>query len=335
MTRGRVLFRADASHAIGFGHVTRLSALIEETARAGYAPVAMFGGDRDAISRWAQGRRLPLELHAWTTDDTVRAASARDVRAIVVDGPGLARELVPALRVPVVLVDDAGTDAAVATVVNHNVHAPDLAYPGAHQRLLGRRYLMLREELVRHSRGSAPTEPRPGERLRIVITFGGSDPVGATVRVLAMVPADRPLALCVIAGPGFRDDASLADAAARAEAAGHTVELHRSPPDPGALFARAHGAICSAGGTLGELAYLGCPALAYAIVPDQVAPAIYQLADGVIAGGRTWSQLDDATLRDDLRRFVLDDAGRRTLRERALVNVDAEGVRRIVAAALG
>lgn len=337
MSRGRILFRADASHASGFGHVTRLCALIEEAAVAGFAPVAMFGGDIDAIARWAQGRDLPLDLRAWSVAESARAAAGPDVRAVVIDGPAIARDLLPALGdgAPTVLVDDSGSDAVVTTVVNHNVHAGDLAYPGAHRRLLGRRYLLLRRELRRYARGAAPKEPHGRERLRVVVTFGGSDPVNATARAVRLCPSDRPLELCVIAGPGFCDDGALEAAIATARASGHLVERHDSPADPAALFARAHGAICSAGGTLGELAYLGCPALAYAIVPDQIAPAIYQLADGLIAGGRTWADVPDEVLRDDLRRFVLDDAGRQVQRERALTTVDDEGPARILAAAIG
>lgn len=329
----RILFRADASHEIGFGHVTRLCALIEEAAFAGFQPVAMFGGDRAAIERWAEGRDLPLDVRAWSAEDTARAAAAPDVRAVVIDGPAIARALIPMLpdRTRTVLVDDSGSDAVVTTVVNHNVHAPGLPYPGARRRLLGRKFLMLRREILSHGRGAAPAI---GERLRAVVTFGGSDPIGATARIVALLPRDRLLDVDVIAGPGYRDFTALDAAMTIARAAGHAVRLHRSPSDPGALFASAHAAICSAGGTLGELAYLGCPALAYAIVADQIAPAIHLLADGMIAGGRTWSVADDAMLRDDLRRFVLDDAGRSTLRERALATVDASGPRRIIAAAI-
>ena len=336
MSPERILFRADASHAIGFGHVTRLCALIEEAAAAGFEPVAMFGGDRAAIESWARGRKLPLALGTWSTEDTTRAAAGTDVRAVVIDGPAIARDVLPKLpdRTRGVMIDDIGSDATVATVVNHNVHAVELPYPGARQRLLGRKFLMLRNDIRRYPRGSSTPDPATGERLRVVVTFGGSDPTNATARTVAMFPPDRPLELTVIAGPGFRDIAALDAAIATARAAGHVVHLHRSPPDPAGLFVAAHAAICSAGGTLGELAYLGCPALAYAIVPDQVAPAHHQARASLIAGGRTWSEVDDDLLRDDLRRFVQDDAGRRIQRERALATVDAEGPRRIITAAL-
>ncbi|HEX8108250.1 MAG TPA: hypothetical protein VF516_11010, partial [Kofleriaceae bacterium] len=51
-------------------------------------------------------------------------------------------------------------------------------------------------------------------------------------------------------------------------------------------FVTADAAVCAAGSTLAELAYLGCPALGFAIVPDQVLPATSQARGGLIAGGR-------------------------------------------------
>jgi len=119
-----------------------------------------------------------------------------------------------------------------------------------------------------------------------------------------------------------------------AEAHGHTVDLRRSPEDPGGLFVSADAAICSAGGTLGELAYLGCPALGFAIVPDQVPGARAQVDSGLIAGGLTWCDTDDDALRAELSAFLADDSRRRDLRQAALATADGGGPRRIVAEAL-
>lgn len=335
--RPAIVLRADASHELGLGHVARLSALVDEVERAGAEPIAMFGGD-DTVAAWTHREGIAAQVGAFTTDDLLAVAAEPRVRAVVVDGPALAGTLLPTLAargVRTVLIDDLGeVPLPVHAVVNHNFHAPSLGdgYPAARHRLLGRRYLMLRRAVRRYARGAC--HPLPAERLRVVVTFGGSDPVGATARALRVLPADRPLDLIVVAGPGFRDFRSLSAAAAHATAAGHTVELVRDAVDLGGLFARADAAICSAGGTLGELAYLGCPALAFAIVPDQVAGARAQVRAGLIAGGRSWSQLTDDALRSELLSFLTGDQQRRDQRERALVTADAAGPARIVAEAL-
>jgi UDP-2,4-diacetamido-2,4,6-trideoxy-beta-L-altropyranose hydrolase len=333
MSKSRILFRADASHAIGFGHVARMCALIEEAAARGFETVAMFGGDHGAVRSWANDRKMAVDVREWSTTAVVQAAEHPRVHAVVVDGPDLAPILLPKLpdRIRTIMLDDAGRSAIpVSTVINHNIHAPALAasYPAAQQRLLGRHYLMLRRDIRRYTRGSC--RPANGHSLRVIVSFGGSDPVGATARTLTLLPADRKLELVVIAGPGYRDDEALRPAIVAAVAAGHTVDLQRSPEDPGALFVSADAAICSAGGTLGELAFLGCPALGYAIVHDQVTPARQQVRQGMIAGGRTWSETDDDTVRADLFAFLTDDLARVQLRARALATADSEGPRRII-----
>lgn len=338
MTRPAIVFRADASHALGLGHVARLCAVLEELEAVGAEPIVMFRGD-DAVATWSRSHGITAPVAPWTTGEVLAVAGQPRVRAVVIDGPALAASLAPVLAergIRTVVIDDRGDTAyPVDTVVNHNFHAPSLAasYATARLRLLGRQYLMLRRAVRRYTRGSC--RPRTGARVRVVVTFGGSDPVGATARTLALVPADRPADLVVVAGPGFRDDAALQDAAAAATAAGHTVEILRAPDDPASLFVGADAAICSAGGTLGELAYLGCPALALAIVPDQIPGARAQADAGLIAGGRTWCELDDDALRADLRSFLSADRDRHDQRQRALATTDGAGARRIVTEALG
>lgn len=334
----RVLFRADASHAGGFGHVARLCALIEELQDRGAEPIAMFGGDAPGLGTWCQAHGIPARIGTWSVSQLVQVAEAEQVGTIVVDGPALVDELCPELaerELRTVILDDKGNvPHAVAAVVNHNIHAEQLAatYPGANERLLGRRYLMLRKEIRRYARGSC--RPRNTSRLRVVITYGGSDPVDATSRTLKLLPEERPLELVVIAGPSYHHDDELRGAIQHARDRGHTVDLRKAPDDPGGLFASADAAICSAGGTLGELAYLGCPALAYAIARDQIAPADHQVRTGLIAGGRTWTETSDATLHADFEAFLLDDGGRATQRRRALATADSDGAKRIVEEAL-
>jgi UDP-2,4-diacetamido-2,4,6-trideoxy-beta-L-altropyranose hydrolase len=341
VTRPTILFRGEASHAIGYGHLARLCALIEALPPAIQA-VPLFGGD-PTVAAWTRGNGVSAEVRPearpWTTAEVLAAAAAPEVRAVVIDGPGLAAELAPALAargVRTVLIDDRGDCALPAdAVINHNFHAPALAatYPHARLRLLGRTYLLLRRTIRRYTRGAC--RPADGARLRVIVSFGASDPVGATARTLQLLPPERPIEVIVVAGPGFRDHADLARAAAIATTAGHTVDIVHAPGDLGALFVTADAAICAAGGTLGELAYLGCPALAFAIVPDQLLPVRAQLRSGLISGGRTWSGTPDHLLRADLFSFLSDGRRRRAQRQRALATADAGGPRRILAEALG
>jgi len=334
----RVLFRADASHGGGFGHVARLAAVIEELRDRGDDPIVMFGGDTPSLGPWCSSHNLDALIGNWSFTQVLQVAQSERVSTVVLDGPAIVDELVPKLaerRIRTVILDDKGTcSLTVAAVVNHNIQAEQLSatYPNVKRQLLGRRYLMLRKEIRRYTRGSC--RPMNMSRLRVIITFGGSDPPDATSRTLRLLPADRQLELVVIAGPGYNHDEALREAVQHAKDQGHTVDLRRAPEDPGGLFVSADAAICSAGGTLGELAYLGCPALAYAIAPDQIVPARHQVRAGLIFGGRTWAETSDHMLTDDFEAFLLDDAGRAFQRQRALATADSDGAKRIVEEAL-
>ena len=140
--------------------------------------------------------------------------------------------------------------------------------------------------------------------------------------------------LVAIAGPGYRFHDELVRRRGGAQR-GHDIEIQRAPDDIAAVFAGADAAISAAGGTLGELAYLGVPAIGYAIVDDQVAPARELVRLGAIAGGATLAEQSDAELREQLARFFADDAARMQVRERALETADGEGARRVLDEALG
>jgi spore coat polysaccharide biosynthesis predicted glycosyltransferase SpsG len=315
----RVVLRADAGHALGFGHVARMLALGDELAARGVEVVPMFGGDAPAIEAWAAARGWQLRARAWRDEDT-RAAAAR-ADAIVVDG-------LPALVGPgIMYADDGGLDLPAELVWNPNVHATGLVYTRPVRALLGRRYLVLGRAIRAAGRGAC--RPRTGRELRLAVTFGGSDPVNATAAILCALPAGRALVVDAIIGPGFRDASALAAAVRIARSAGHAVTVHRDPRDLPGLLARADAAVASAGGTLGELAFLGCPALAFAIAPDQLEPARAQAVFGLVAGGADWAALSGAELRTQLADFLTDDAARAALRTRALESADGLGAARV------
>jgi UDP-2,4-diacetamido-2,4,6-trideoxy-beta-L-altropyranose hydrolase len=334
VTAPAVVFRANASHALGIGHVARMSALIEEAAASGVEPIALFGGD-PTLAGWSRSQGIAADLRPWTTADVLAIASEPRVGAVVLDGPALAAALAPALAargIRTIVVDDRGDFALPAhAVVNHNFHATWHAggYPNAALHLLGRDYLMLRRAIRAVPRGACRSAS--SGRLRVLVNFGGSDPVGATARVVRLFPAERPVELVAVAGPGFCDRDGLHAAASIASAAGHAVEVIADPAHPGELFRTTNAAITAAGDTLGELAYLGCPSLAYAIAADQLTPARALAQAGQIAGGFPWARVDDAALRAQLAAFIADDRARRALRDRALATADGDGARRVVA----
>lgn len=329
-----ILFRADASHAIGFGHLARIAALVDECHARGRPALVHAGGDLPMVNAWLHDHELVNRCRSRRVTALVSSVVETGASTVVLDGPALVNDLAPALierGVKLLVVDDdARLPFAVDTVVNHNLHAPELADSyRARSLLLGRTYALLRRDIRRLTRGSC--RPRRGERLRLIISFGGSDPIGATARTVRLLPKTRPLDVVVLAGPAYRDNGALHTAAAAAEAGGHTVDVHRAPADPGALFVTADAAISSGGGTLGELAFLGCPALAFAIVADQKPGAAAQASRGLVAGGDDISALGDDAIRSQIAAFIDNDRWRDELRANALATIDGNGASRVIA----
>src|SRR6185312_16563752 len=68
----RVLFRADASHGGGFGHVARVCALIEELNDRGAEPIAMFGGDAPGLGSWCTAHGIEALIGNWSVTQLIQ-----------------------------------------------------------------------------------------------------------------------------------------------------------------------------------------------------------------------------------------------------------------------
>ena len=70
IAKPRVAVRADASHELGFGHVARVCALIEELETRGARPLVLFGGDGEHVARWLHERGVHVAIDHWTAAKT-------------------------------------------------------------------------------------------------------------------------------------------------------------------------------------------------------------------------------------------------------------------------
>ena len=331
-----LILRADAGHRLGSGHVMRLAALAEA---AGQRSLLIVGGEPAATVAQLIGRGLDaVASHgdSGTESDLAHVlgcAHDRGAAGVVVDGPGFSAGYVTALAdrgLVVASLDDLGAaPLPTAIVVNHNLGAETLAdrYPTTSTRLLGRRFHLLRGEFRRLSAAGSP--PRPDAR-RVLITMGGSDPVGATARVVGALRGAH-LELMVVLGPGFRHDAAFDRALAIADAHGHDVALAAQPADLPRLMSGCDVAISAAGGTLAELGYLGRPTFAVAIADDQIANARRHAAAELAVGGQPLADLTDEHLADSIAGLLGDLPLRRRLRDRAAAALDGRGADRVVA----
>jgi len=175
--------------------------------------------------------------------------------------------------------DILGGFSAPADLVVNDALAPGLTdYPNlapTTRLMLGPAYFMLPKPLP------APA-PRPEVR-RILITMGGSDPAGLTMRLLDTVVARLDaFHLDVVLGPCF---GTTKEAAARAAALPH-VALHFNPNDFLGMLGACDLAISAGGRTLYELAHLGKPVVVLPSIEHEI------LAGNAMEKALGWRCLD-------------------------------------------
>lgn len=335
MTAPTLILRADAGHRLGSGHAMRLAALAEA---AGPRTLLLVGGDAAGTVEALRRRGLAASGTGAATGSAgdlaqvVTSARERGARTVVVDGPGFTPSYVRALAaagLTVVSVDDLGTAPVPGhVIVNPNLGAEALRdrYPAARHRLLGRPYALLRGEVRALPAAGGPVR---ADARRVLVTMGGSDPAGATARVLAALRGPS-LEVMVVLGPGFQRDEAFERARTFAELRGHDVAIAVAPPELPALMAACDLAISAAGGTLAELGYLGRPTIAIAIAPDQVANARRHAAAGLCEGGLPLAELADDELGGLVTALLADRARRAELRALSAAVVDGDGAERVL-----
>lgn len=316
---------ASGGREVGLGHLLRTAELARE-ARARDVEVELaVRGDESAervLARELPGvRRRPwrgpddlADAPAWVSFDTrddcraeLAALAAAGRRSLVIDRDDL-------------------VDEATLTVLPV-LHASGSEHPRVRS---GASWCMV-PETVRSRATQHETE-----RDRLVVTFGGADPLDLTGRLAAPLAealgawrGGPPPALHAVIGPSF---AAPEHAAARAETAGFVVHCAPSRPELAALLCRAAAAVVGFGTTIQELAFLGVPFLSVTHHEPDVVHARRLEALGVGATAGYGGSLEADTLPAMLERSLFDPAFRRASADRGRELLgDGRGAARILA----
>ena len=329
------LFRADASPAIGAGHVMRCLAFAETLQWAGWtcrfatnelasaaAPALMSGGH---------------DVRVMTNQADV-ATLARDARVAVIDHYGLDAALERAIAAE-------GARVVVFDDLADRLHASDILLDSSPQRvaddyrgkvpadcrlLLGARYAIVRR-MWRQNAAAARQRHAKGEAVRrIVVSMGATDPSNATLRVIRAL-SGLPKSIEV--------DALLGSAAPHREAVtaalGAGMRLHVDPENLVSLFADADLAIGAAGSTSFERAILGLPSILIPVADNQ---RFIVQAFGAAKAAEVLSAdaLDrPAEFVAQVRQFADDGDKRAEMSQAAARMIDGRGTLRLLAAVAG
>jgi len=332
-----ILFRADATAAMGTGHVMRCLTLAEELRDRGFEVTFASTALTPSIERRLAAERIAVRPVDPAVDAeagaTLSVARELGANAVVVDGYHLSagwRLALRALGVPILAFQDMDDGLPLhADLVLNAAAGPDddrwrRAAPNA-TFLVGPRHILLRRELRRSK--TAPADPI-GRRSAILVTFGGADPAGLTLPVTAALDdaLGPEVTIEVVVGGSVPGADSLA---LRAAALGERVVTHLDPLEMGPLINRAGLAVSAAGGTVGELAALGVPALIAVVADNQEAGAARAAAKG-------WCEVFDARVPDAVGAIVgraaalwADAAEREAMASQTVGLVDVAGVERV------
>jgi len=266
-----LLIRADASVAIGTGHVMRCLALAQAwQGSGGKAVFAMADPSPWVCERLrSEGMEIVhLEARPGSLDDARQVVNLARQRAgcwIVVDGyhfDSNYQRSIKEAQVGLLFVDDAGKAGPYCAdiVLNQNLHANEEMYSQreAHTQLLtGTPYIMLRRDFT-----AAPERDHPINSVarRLLVSMGGSDPDNITAKAVEMlqtmeIPGWEAIA---VLGQNSTHFASLSDTI---RGAGLPIQLVQNA-DMAELMHWADVAVTAGGTTIWELAFMGVPAVA-------------------------------------------------------------------------
>ena len=337
MKPGELLIRADASLAIGTGHVMRCLALAQAWQDAGGTVSLAVAELPDALLPrvTAEGVSL-IRIHATpggSEDAAVTVAEAHRLGAlwVVIDGDRFASDFLETVRAAgfqVLLIDDfADRESFPADLIVNpdfdNNEEPYRKRSATARLLMGPSYVLLRREFRQESENKEIRQTGN----RILVTLGGSDPENLTPKIADALAHCSDLEVTVITGAGYDKANEL-----RKLEAGNLRAVF-NPPNMAQFMKDADQAIVIAGGTLWELLSMGCPVLSYSrnTVQAQVIRALSHR--GVVVDLGEVCHFDPAKLAASVKELADSRQARERMRTLGRTLVDGLGSARVVEAA--
>ncbi|WP_147818860.1 UDP-2,4-diacetamido-2,4,6-trideoxy-beta-L-altropyranose hydrolase [Salidesulfovibrio onnuriiensis] len=326
---GQLHIRADATPAMGGGHVMRCLALAQAWKRRG-GEVAFHGHlASEAIRTRIENSGFTLvPINADSTGAAPFVERDMPEEWVVLDGYHFTPNDGIALRqmgYRTLFIDDQAQHQSYPfdLVLNHNVHASNGMYPEGTTCLTGPRHALIREEFLDWN-----NKPRTAQRACpvVFITMGASDPTGTTFTALKAL-SNASFEAVVVSGPANPRFTELAEACRKAP---FPAKLLDNPANLAEEMWRADLAITSASVVSLELACLGVPMLAVTTADNQtgVGRFIERSGVGVDCGG-----LDSGLKKRLFQELLRLKQNPETLKEMAAAGrrlVDGHGAARVV-----
>lgn len=338
-----LLFRADASAAMGTGHVMRCIALAQAWKDAGGNAVFAMAQSTESIRRRVANEScdiLVVPFAMGSEEDlrhTIALAQKHNCEWVVVDGYQFDADYqsgLKAVALKVVFLDDYGHSQhySADVVLNQNLSASPALYPNRESQtrlILGPRYALLRREF--NAWGNWERTIFPNCR-RVLVTMGGSDERNVTATIIKglCLSAIEDLEATVLVGGSNPYVKELQYIAAQSSI---KIRLLRDISNVGELMASADVAISAAGTTCWELCLLGLPSVLIDVADNQTAVAKELHSRGcAIHIGR---DIAPEAVAENIKRLFNDYELRQSLSRCSRELVDGKGASRVVSVLRG
>ncbi|MEM6909587.1 MAG: hypothetical protein AAF494_13010 [Pseudomonadota bacterium] len=190
------LFRCDATHETGFGHLSRCIALAEALRLSNTNSIFVGKFDQAACDQLAASGfgsvNLPVPVNTDTSPrELAETLASHGADFIVLDSYRADERYLydlASLGPSIVAIDDfrALSDYPCDVVLNFTWEAPSLDYPEGPVLLLGPQFLLARRNLVEH-RARSIERDRRGPVRNLLIAIGGTDPKGIATRLIRIL----------------------------------------------------------------------------------------------------------------------------------------------------
>ena len=328
-----MLIRADASVAIGTGHVMRCLALAQAWQDAGGEATLVAAELPDSLLPHLRANKisvLRIDAAPGSADDAhclIAQASQLKPKWIVIDGDRFGCDFLQSIRdsgARVLLIDDYADRPTFPAdiIVNPNFGAEPEKYAnrgfeGA--TLTGPRYALLRREFQQPFQRQVESRGN-----RILVTLGGSDPENLTSQIARALVACFDFQTTIVAGGAYKNKPQLIEEVrTRAKLVFDSQNMRQ-------LMMEADLAITIAGGTLWELLSLGCAVLSYARTAGGAYLVTCLANQGMIVDMGEISHFDPAKIVPAVRQIAESISSRQRMASQGQALVDGLGAKRVV-----
>ncbi len=335
----KAIFRVDASDTIGLGHLMRCFALAECLQNKKEQCIFVIKDYSPDIRRLISQRGYRFEIIRYVLDgknDALRLITyikKYKPRFVILDSYSFDAAYLKTIKnnTECFLVSIYGIlkkDYFSDVIINYNPLAKNGDYLKRIKKdmllLLGLKYFLLRSEFIEAKRNRRKAH---GSKLRLLVSFGGSDPKNITFKVLnALRGISDKLELRVILGVVYANFLSIERFCRK-----HFTDfkIFRNPGAIAGLMADVDMAISAGGVTSLELAYLGIPTVIIAVAENQLENAYYLSKNRIAVYLGRAEEVSEKTILVAIKRIFNNPRLRIYMSSRAQKFIDGNGAYRI------